>query len=268
MINSGSAPKHQAKYQEHESQNYLALREKWLKHALASRRLSSRGKLVASAMFFYFNQQQFLKDGSLWAWPSLRLLDKATGLDRKTVVRAIEDLEAAGYIKARREYDRERRRHKGNLYLALIPTKAAAEPAEVHDFHQGGGDGSTRVVETGGPYSMNYSMNKNIPPSLRSGGKEEFEEEGTLSPDSSPNAPSNSLEGVPQRVRTAGPDNGGSARSVAIKRGSIEMRALLASGAGEKYAPDGGWLPAVVPADEWAVIWAAFEGSGARNDRC
>jgi hypothetical protein len=125
MINSGSAPKHQAKYQEHESQNYLALREKWLKHALASRRLSSRGKLVASAMFFYFNQRQFLKDGSLWAWPSLRLLDKATGLDRKTVVRAIEDLEAAGYIKARREYDRERRRHKGNLYLALIPTKAA-----------------------------------------------------------------------------------------------------------------------------------------------
>ncbi len=55
-------------------------------------------------------------------------------------------------------------------------------------------------------------------------------------------------------------ENGGSARRmVTIKRDSIEMWALLAHPAREKYARCGGLYAALVPADEWGAIWSAYE---------
>jgi len=46
---------------------------------------------------------------------------------------------------------------------------------------------------------------------------------------------------------------------VTIKRDSIEMWALLAHPAREKYARCGGLYAALVPADEWGAIWSAYE---------
>ena len=66
MRNKASAPKGQRK-----SADYLMAREYWLRRALADRDLSQRAKLVANALYFYFNYEEFAKDGGLWAWPSI-----------------------------------------------------------------------------------------------------------------------------------------------------------------------------------------------------
>jgi len=185
--------------QQRKGKDYLAAKEAWLKHTLSLRRLTTRAKLVATAMFFDFNQDRFTKSGLLYAWRSLRSLDKATGQDRKTVVLAIEDLESAGLLKAHRRYDKERGRYRSHLYLALMPkpksSKKVFEKPKGGWFtrvDQGGPDGSTRVVQTGGPDSMTDSMkdsmNKGFAPASRDAltlenykrRKEEFE--GRLSP--------------------------------------------------------------------------------------
>lgn len=139
-----------------QSANYLAAREAWLKHTLSIRGLPQRGKLVASVLFFYFNQEGFIKDGRLFGWPSLRTLDKATGLDRKTVEKGIDDLEAYGALKVERRYDPETRRYTSNLYTALIPNdRISPTPSEKRPkFPYPRGDRSPTLGETGGPDSM------------------------------------------------------------------------------------------------------------------
>jgi hypothetical protein len=106
--------------------------------------------------------------------------------------------------------------------------------------------GAPGVVQTGAPYSLSNSMNKNALASLALSPQGEFDEE------------------------REGPTNGSDASSsaqqlVAIKRGSVEMRALLAHPAREKYARDGGLYAAVVPADEWGAIWSRFNERGAKE---
>src|ERR1044072_8805479 len=95
-----------------ESADYLAARESWLKRVMADRGLRPRAKLVASALYFYFNTEEFIKDGELFAWPSTGVLGKHSGLSKKRVKAAIDDLEAAGYLYARRRYDPIRKQSK------------------------------------------------------------------------------------------------------------------------------------------------------------
>jgi hypothetical protein len=153
MRNNIRVPNRQRK-----SADYLAARENWLRHVLANRDLSQRAKIVANALYFHFNYEEFANDGGLWAWPSLRTLDKATGQSRTTVIAAIKDLEAAGYLKPSRRYDPLRRRFKSHLYLALRPKTVSA--SKVHRLNHPGSDGCTGVVQTGGTDSMNENMNE------------------------------------------------------------------------------------------------------------
>src|SRR5262249_44765629 len=157
-------------------------RDYWLRCVLADRDLSQRAKVVANALYFYFNCEEFAKDGGLWAWPSIRSLDKQTGQSKNTVKAALGDLEAAGYLKPNRRYDPQRRRYKSHLYEALTPLK-------VHKLTHPRPDASPRVGQTGGTDSMNENRAPGSlasPPlggALRSpgeGSKGEFEGEHAL----------------------------------------------------------------------------------------
>src|SRR5262245_51266597 len=160
MKTNGSAPRSQPRV----SKDYLAAREAWLKQSLSIRGLPQRGKVVASALFLYFNQEGFIQHGRLEGWPSLRTLDNATGLDRKTVEKGIKDLEACGALTVVRRYNPETRRHTSNLYTALMPndqispTRSEKRPK----FPYPRGDRSPTLGETGGPDSMKDSMSESI----------------------------------------------------------------------------------------------------------
>jgi hypothetical protein len=142
---------------------YLTARENWMKHVLADRNLSARAKIVATMMVSYFNYEEFAKDGRLWAWPSLRTLDKATGQSRNTILAAIKDLQAAGYLEVHSRYDPVRRRYKSHRYLAQVPGEGGSESGTLSYpiLNQGGSDGCTRVVQTGEPDSYNTNSINN-----------------------------------------------------------------------------------------------------------
>src|SRR5262249_30504207 len=136
-------------------------RDYWLRCVLADRDLSQRAKVVASALYFYFNYEEFAKDGGLWAWPSIRSLDKLTGESKNTVKAALGDLETAGYLKPHHRYDRVRRRYKSHLYQALTPAaQKVPSGSKVHRLTHPESDGCTRVGQTGGTDSMNENMNE------------------------------------------------------------------------------------------------------------
>jgi len=136
-------------------------RDYWLRCVLADRALSQRAKVVANALYFYFNYEEFAKDGGLWAWPSIRSLDKLTGQSKNTVKAALSDLETAGYLKLHRRYDRVRRRYKSHLYQALTPAaQKVSSASKVHKLTHPESDGCTRVGQTGGTDSMNENMNE------------------------------------------------------------------------------------------------------------
>jgi len=157
MLDNIKVPARQPK----SKKGYLAAREHWMKHVLADRNLSQRAKIAASTMSLYFNQEEFAKEGRLWAWPSLRTLDRATGQSKVTVIAAIEELKAAGYLEVRRRYDPVARRYKSHRYLAAIPEGDGSKPGKFSDpiLNQGGSDGYTRVVQTGSTDSSTYSKN-------------------------------------------------------------------------------------------------------------
>jgi hypothetical protein len=184
MRNNIRVPNRQRK-----SADYLAARENWLRHVLANRDLSQRAKIVANALFFHFNYEEFARDGGLWAWPSLRTLDKATGQSRTTVIAAIGDLEAAGYLKPQRRYDPLRRRFKSHLYQALRPKPTKAVSAsKVHRLNHPGSDGCTRVVQTGSTDSMNDNMTETCAANAAKGEFDEGSPAPARSPASSPEA--------------------------------------------------------------------------------
>jgi hypothetical protein len=144
--------------------DYLAARDDWLKCVLGDRNLSGRAKIAAGAIYFFFNYEGFAKDGGLWAWPSLRTLDKATGQSKNTVIAAIEELETAGYLKAHHRYDPKERRYKSHLYQGLVPGRGGSKSGKKTDpkSNQGGSDGCTRVVQTGGTDSLNDFLNDSL----------------------------------------------------------------------------------------------------------
>lgn len=216
---------------------YLIAREYWFRRVLADRRLPQRAKIVAGVLYLHFNYEEFEKDGGLWAWPGLRSLDRATGQSKNTVLFAIEDLEAAGYLKPHHRYDSERRRYKSHLYEALTPPK-------VHKLNQGGSPVCTRVVHPGGTDSMNDSMNKDTtvadaPVALASLAKGEFEEESA----SPPSASSSRAEPSERASNSKSPDKPYTERDIEIVRGAIEDRGMTDVVAIVGYARgEGRWL--------------------------
>jgi len=175
MTNKTSAPRRQPT-----PTDYLIAREYWLRRVLSNRNISQRAKVLASALYFYFNSEEFAKDGGLWAWPSIRTLNIATGQAKNTIAAAIEDLTIAGYLKPHHRYDPIRRRYKSHLYEALAPAakKIDSTPkvAQVNPPPQKNGpnlthprsDGCTTLGQTGRTDSMNDYMNDSYMGSLAS----------------------------------------------------------------------------------------------------
>ena len=60
------------------------------------------------------------------AWPSLALIERRTGMARRSVTKAVARIEAAGLVVV------ERRRGASNRYRLTVPATAATEPAERH----------------------------------------------------------------------------------------------------------------------------------------
>jgi Helix-turn-helix domain len=225
MLNSGSAQKRQR-----ESADYLAARENWLKRVLADRDLSQRAKVVAGVLYFYFSSEEFIKDGKLFAWPSSRTLDKQSGLSRNTVKEAVDDLEAAGYLKIQRRYDAESSRYKSHLLLAVAPTdegggSESGKEGWVKQLTQGGSTSSPRVGQLVEPYSMNDSMTDSMNiDNAAFGGEREFEEEGSC-PDQIPSSRPEAVEREAKPPNSNGesaPDRGYTQRDIETVRGAIE----------------------------------------------
>jgi hypothetical protein len=108
----------------------------------------------------HFNQERFMREGQLFAWPSTRTLTKEGGMARNTILAATNGLETAGYLEVTRRYNRERRKHERNEYRARIPSQKSAEVDK--QLNHPGSDGYTRVVQTGEPYSLNDSLNDSM----------------------------------------------------------------------------------------------------------
>jgi hypothetical protein len=69
----------------------------------------------------HFNRHRFSQDGRLIAWPSIRTLDRKSGMSTKTVRTAIQTLQQSKMLEVQPRYDASQRRHKSNFYLALTP---------------------------------------------------------------------------------------------------------------------------------------------------
>src|SRR5262249_5310727 len=120
-------------------------------------RFPSRAKLLATALYFHFNQKLFLEEGQLWAWPKLRTLVKESGQALNTVLLAIDDLEKVGFLVVIRQYNPAKRRHDNHRYRAALPRDLVQTGRT--DLVQ---TGDTGLVQTGRTYSMNYSMNDSM----------------------------------------------------------------------------------------------------------
>jgi hypothetical protein len=138
---------------------FFRVREAWLLDMWAIRSLEAPPKLIAAAIGRHFNFEHFALTGELVAWPSARTLDRETGTNVKTVRAAIEALVQCGSLVVERRYDQARRRHSSHLYCAIMRPSV----------DQGGPPVWTRVVQTGGPDSMNDSLkDSKIPNATRS----------------------------------------------------------------------------------------------------
>lgn len=99
----------------------------WLTQIMAARNVSQRVKIVAWVLYDKFNRMQFDECGELVAFPTLRTIDKESGMSKRTVQAAIKELAELGYIVVRRG-----RGVRGldaiNRYVAARPSPAESAP--------------------------------------------------------------------------------------------------------------------------------------------
>src|SRR4051812_41969679 len=89
---------------------------KWRKSvAAAGPGLSSKAHLVALTLSLHMN-----RDGGS-CFPGVDLLAKECNLNRKTISRAVSELERSGYIHCRRPSPGQRRAGRNTYYFARLP---------------------------------------------------------------------------------------------------------------------------------------------------
>jgi hypothetical protein len=85
-------------------------RETWLKAVLANRTLPAGAKVVATTISLHLNRD------TRAAWPSIRTLNKESGLSSTAVQNGIKALERHGHLTIERKFKPETRRHAVNVY--------------------------------------------------------------------------------------------------------------------------------------------------------
>jgi hypothetical protein len=204
----------------------------WLRHL--------NGKLLI-AVGQSFNRKHYEATGELRAWKKWETLQGQTGLSESTVERFFKRAEQLGALDIEHgRYNHTKKKRDHNRYRARHPLMdKQTNPSSVTQTNP------SPVTEDSLKEDLlikNTAPQPSAAPQCGNPMKEVAASDGPLWG-----------EGRAEH------DNGGSARRlVAIKRGSLEMRALLAHPAQAKYARDGGLYATVVPADEWEAIWSAF----------
>jgi DNA-binding MarR family transcriptional regulator len=87
-------------------------------------RSARRTLQVSSVLVMRTNRREFEQNGWLLAFPSLSYLEVFTGLDEKTIRRAIDDLVAAGFVRRQHVY------LDSNQYFLTMPAKIAEAVAQ------------------------------------------------------------------------------------------------------------------------------------------
>lgn len=100
---------------------FNAIRERWLRAVLADSRLTAATKIVATALFLYFNQKHWGETGELLAWPSWETLIEETATSKRSIAYAIADLEANGALDADHgRFDPKTGKREHNVYKAKM----------------------------------------------------------------------------------------------------------------------------------------------------
>jgi hypothetical protein len=94
-------------------------RDGWLRAVLSDRAAGSSSKAVAAAISLRLNRK------TRNAWPSVRNLDKESGLSKSTVLAALRELEGLGYLKVNRRWKKHSRERESNVYIPTIPGRQA-----------------------------------------------------------------------------------------------------------------------------------------------
>jgi hypothetical protein len=208
-----------------------------------------------------FNRKHYEATGKLQGWKKWETLQGETGLSESTVKRFFKKAEQLGALDIEHgRYNRTKKKRDHNRYRAKHPLMG--EQSNRSSVTQ-----SNRSPVT--KYSLkNDSLNKecSLPPLASQRGNSRKKAPGEISPlqRESPlgRDPATTLaasDGPLWGEERAEHDNGGSARrSVVIKPGTLEMRALVAHEPEQKYTRGAPWQATVVPADEWEAIWSAF----------
>jgi hypothetical protein len=90
-------------------------RDEWLQAVLSNRTVRPSSKAVATAIYFHLNREKRT------AWPSIRTLDKKSGLSKATVQAALKELEGSGYLRIIRRPKKHSRERESNVYKPTVP---------------------------------------------------------------------------------------------------------------------------------------------------
>jgi Helix-turn-helix domain len=140
-------------------------RDVFLRPIKRDRKLPRNAFIVADEIAQFFNRKHFEAIGELLAWPSIITLVSLTGLSRRTIIRMIGALEAAGYIAV----ETSRGRGKNNRYRGQ---KKVSDVSPFSDL-QKVSDSATKGVKLGAekvPHVAPDSLRR--PPERPSEGRE------------------------------------------------------------------------------------------------
>jgi DNA-binding transcriptional MocR family regulator len=129
---------------------FAAAREQWLDAVFADRNIGFSAKILARTLWTHFNRLHFDQNDNLLAWPSIRTLDRETGMSRNTVVAAIRKLEAGGWIEVHRNRASGGRSQANRYFACRSQSTVRSAP--------GGSIRCVDAVHTGAPDSMNNHL--------------------------------------------------------------------------------------------------------------
>lgn len=134
---------------ERRRRDFERAREGWARRCCSHPRHSTAAKLLSYVLGGYFNFVDWKRTGRLEAFPGIRRLEADMGISRKTVLKAIAELEDTGHVEVLRGgNDPKTGHHIVNHYRAAIPLQVDTPP--LGGCHVG----TTRQVESlGGPVS-------------------------------------------------------------------------------------------------------------------
>jgi hypothetical protein len=99
---------------------FAASKEQWQGQLIADHKITAATLKVAITISFYFNRDEFKRGNGLVAFPGIVKLARVTGLVPRTVIRAIQWLEARGHFSVKRR--RVGKKNEANRYHPLFKT--------------------------------------------------------------------------------------------------------------------------------------------------